>query len=89
MTDVRISEERFLELLEEEHWHAFNSGITLGGEWFDGALSDAEWLVRELGLERMKRYPAEQMKRGVEGIIQRKFAAAVRVPPEDMDKQDG
>lgn len=84
--DVLIPEGRFMELLEEEHWGAYNAGLSLGGDWWqDGGRSDAEWLTRELGLEPMGRYPAAQIREGVEALVARKYAQAPRQqrPPEE------
>ena len=52
---------------EENLWNAFNIGsIRSDGKWIDCGLSDAEWLVRELGLDQdANGYDPEEIKRRI------------------------
>ena len=52
---------------EENLWNAFNIGsIRSDGKWIDCGLSDAEWLVRELGLDQdANGYDPEKIKRRI------------------------
>ena len=52
---------------EENLWNAFNIGsIRSDGKWIDCGLSDAEWLVRELGLDQdANGYDPQEIKRRI------------------------
>ena len=52
---------------EENLWNAFNIGsIRSDGKWVDCGLSDAEWLVRELGLDQdANGHDPEEIKRRI------------------------
>lgn len=61
---------------EENLWNAFNIGsIRSDGKWIDCGLSDAEWLVRELGLdEDAYGHDPEEIKRRIPGAAMRAAA---------------
>ena len=52
---------------EENLWNAFNIGsIRSDGKWIDCGLSDAEWLVREIGLDQdANGHDPEEIKRRI------------------------
>lgn len=48
---------------EENLWNAYNTGIERDGRWSDACMSDAEWLVRECGLDPdFVDHPADVLK---------------------------
>ena len=51
---------------EENLWNAFNIGSIRIDKWIDCRLSDAEWLVREIGLDQdATGYDPEEIKRRI------------------------
>jgi hypothetical protein len=49
--EVERLRKRLAESIESEMWSAYAAGVTSGGDWMCGGMSDAEWLVRELGMD--------------------------------------
>ncbi len=48
-------------------WNAYHCGIERDGKWMDAAMSDAEWLRRECGIEEEGWIDAEDIKQRIPG----------------------
>ena len=46
--------------ITENVWSCYSCGIIQNGQWWQGGMSDAEWLARQLGLTN-DRYPVEEV----------------------------
>ena len=46
--------------ITENVWSCYSCGIIRDGQWWQGGMSDAEWLARQLGLTN-DRYPVEEV----------------------------
>lgn len=57
-----------VEAVSDQLWGMYNTGYEMAGVWSDSAMSDAERLVRLLGLDGTK-FNAEEMKKLVEAQI--------------------
>ena len=62
--------------ITENVWAAYAAGIIQNGEWWEGGMSDAEWLARELGLSGSNHYPVDEVTDKFEVLVECLLARA-------------
>jgi hypothetical protein len=63
------------EYVGEAVWNAYHAGIERDGTWWDGGMSDAEWLERELGLKLQERHDQKAIQDAFPALVERLIEA--------------
>lgn len=69
--------EALREQIEENCWNAYYRGVERDGMWMDCAISDAEWLQREMGLEPGW-HDAKLVKDGIPKVVLKELLRIIR-----------
>lgn len=84
---IMVKADDYRDLLAGQHWAAFKYGISTGDAWFDGGMSDGEWLAQQLGEigikpVRANRFSKTEVMNGIAKLVDRAMLTASPTPPE-------